>query len=194
MDAARPDEADDVKAAIRFGGAVAGGHKGRPHEERAVVDGRVDPREVLEHRPPGTQIEVPDLGVAHLTGRQPDGMLGRSQPGVGPPLEEPAPGGHRCGGDRVGRRDCDQHRSHRGRRGRSAGAGLATARRAAKRRSRTPDHAIGLSDRRASAVRPARATIPAISSGLSDAPPTSAPSIDGSARNSAMFAAVTLPP
>ena len=47
---------------------------------------------------------------------------------------------------------------------------------------------------RASAVTAARATIPAISSGLSEAPPTSAPSIEGSARNSAMFAAVTLPP
>ena len=42
---------------------------------------------------------------------------------------------------------------------------------------------------RARAVMPARATIPAISSGLSEAPPTSAPSIDGSARNSSMFAA-----
>src|SRR5436190_14781996 len=47
---------------------------------------------------------------------------------------------------------------------------------------------------RAAAVSPARATIPAISSGLSDAPPTSAPSIEGSARNSAMFDDVTLPP
>ena len=41
---------------------------------------------------------------------------------------------------------------------------------------------------------PARATMPAISSGLSEAPPTSAPSIDGSARNSPMLADVTLPP
>src|SRR5215211_3281143 len=47
---------------------------------------------------------------------------------------------------------------------------------------------------RARAVSPARATIPAISSGLSDAPPTSAPSIEGSARNSPMLADVTLPP
>ena len=47
---------------------------------------------------------------------------------------------------------------------------------------------------RAAAVRPARATIPAISSGLSEAPPTSAPSMAGSARNSAMLAEVTLPP
>jgi len=41
---------------------------------------------------------------------------------------------------------------------------------------------------------PARATMPAISSGLSDAPPTKAPSMAGSARNSPMFADVTLPP
>ena len=44
---------------------------------------------------------------------------------------------------------------------------------------------------RARAVNPARATIPAISSGLSEAPPTSAPSMVGSARKSAMLAAVT---
>ena len=43
-------------------------------------------------------------------------------------------------------------------------------------------------------VRPARATIAAISSGLSEAPPTSAPSIAGSAMNSSMFDDVTLPP
>ena len=47
---------------------------------------------------------------------------------------------------------------------------------------------------RAAAVIPARATMPAISSGLSEAPPMSAPSTPGSARNSPMFAEVTLPP
>src|SRR5687767_7214584 len=47
---------------------------------------------------------------------------------------------------------------------------------------------------RARAVMPARATIPAISSGLSEAPPTSAPSMDGSAKKVSMFVDVTLPP
>ena len=52
--------------------------------------------------------------------------------------------------------------------------------------TRRADRLVGWSGRgrrhaapRAAAVSPARATIPAISSGLSEAPPTSAPSIDG---------------
>ena len=47
---------------------------------------------------------------------------------------------------------------------------------------------------RALAVSPARATIPAISSTFRLAPPTRAPSMPGSARNSPMAALVTLPP
>src|SRR5664280_1922552 len=47
---------------------------------------------------------------------------------------------------------------------------------------------------RALAVTAALATMPAISSGLSEAPPTSPPSIECSARNSPMLALVTLPP
>ena len=47
---------------------------------------------------------------------------------------------------------------------------------------------------RAEAVSPARATMPAISSGLREAPPTRAPSISGSAKNSSMLEDVTLPP
>ena len=44
------------------------------------------------------------------------------------------------------------------------------------------------------AVEPARATMPAISSTFRLAPPTSAPSMAGSARNSPIAALVTLPP
>ena len=47
---------------------------------------------------------------------------------------------------------------------------------------------------RAAAVSAARATMPAISSTFRLAPPTSAPSMAGSARNSPMAALVTLPP
>src|ERR1035437_7957173 len=47
---------------------------------------------------------------------------------------------------------------------------------------------------RALAVTAALATMPAISSGLSEAPPTSPPSIECSAKNSPMLALVTLPP
>ena len=73
-------------------------------------------------------------------------------------------------------RDRHRSRTHRGRRGRWV-AGRLTRRRVGRGRSGRPGP-----------------TIPAISSGLSDAPPTSAPSMLGSARKSAMLAAVTLPP
>ena len=43
--------------------------------ERAVSDGGVDARQVLEHRATGAQVEVADLGVAHLPGGQADGIL-----------------------------------------------------------------------------------------------------------------------
>ena len=70
--------------------------------------------------------------------------------------------------------------------------GVPAGRNGGRRIDRGWDQALAA--RRAAAVMAARPTIPAISSGLSDAPPTSAPSMPGSARNSAMFALVTLPP
>ena len=50
-----------------------------PVEEGPVRDGGVDPRQVLEHRPSGAQVEVADLRVSHLAGGQADGVLGRAQ-------------------------------------------------------------------------------------------------------------------
>ncbi len=123
---------------------------------------------------------MPDLRVAHLARWQADIAFRRTQPGMRPPLEQAAPGRHRGRGDRIGGRvvadpetveDDEDDRPGPAR----AGFGHPAA-------------------PRARAVRPARATIPAISSGLSEAPPTSAPSIAGSAKNSPMFAEVTLPP
>src|SRR5687768_17295523 len=94
-----------------------------------------------------------------------------------PALEQPAPRRHRGRCDGVADRitpdpEAIEHDQHDG--SRSAG-----------RHPARP---------RARAVMPARATMPAISSGLSDAPPTSAPSMVGSARNSPILADVTLPP
>ena len=63
-------------------------------EERAVRDRRVDPGQVLEHRPAGAEVQVADLGVAHLPGRQADGVLGRPEDAVRPAREEAAPDRH----------------------------------------------------------------------------------------------------
>ncbi len=94
------------------------------------------------------------------------------------PVAQQPPGRHRGGRDRVGRgviADPELVEDDEDDRARSCRS--VTRRRHGPRRS----------DR-------SGAMMPAISSGLSDAPPTSAPSIDGSARNSPMFAEVTLPP
>ena len=117
------------------------------------------------------------LRVAHLAGRQPDRVLRRAQGRLGPGLEQPTPDRHPGVGDRVGRRvtaDPEPIEDDEDDRAGSLAGHVAVL--------------------RAAAVSPARATMPAISSGLRDAPPTSAPSIAGSARNSAMLAEVTLPP
>ena len=177
MDAARPDEADGVEAACLLR-ALARGQERRAGEEGAIGDRGVDPGEVLEHRPARPEVQVTHLGVAHLAGGQADGVLRRPQRRVRPARDELTPARHRGGGDGVLRRvraDPEPVEDHENDGPRSGALGHEASPRAA-------------------AVRPARATIPAISSGFSEAPPMSAPSTPGSARNSAMFAEVTLPP
>ena len=159
----------------------AGRSKNEPSRDR-----RVDARQVLEHRAARAEVEVPDLRVAHLARGQADGALGCLQHAVRPPGEQLSPARHRCRGDRVGRRvvpDPETVEDHE-----HDGPRPAVARHGRRIRLGHPARP------RAAAVIPARATMPAISSGLSDAPPTSAPSMAGSARNSPMFADVTLPP
>jgi hypothetical protein len=59
--------------------------------QRPVRDGLVDPREVLRHDRAGAEVEVADLGVAHLPLRQADGLALGGQRGVsvpGPQLVE----------------------------------------------------------------------------------------------------------
>ena len=207
MDATRPDEADDVQAAVHPRLSGAGRDERRPRRERPVGDRRVDPRQILEDRPPGAEVQVADLGVAHLTGRQADCVLGCAQCRVRPLAEERTPGRQRGRRDGIGRGICadsepveddedDRTRPGRGcghiERGRGDGGGRRADGDLLRRETR---RSIGhATPSRAAAVRPARATIPAISSGLSEAPPTSAPSMVGSAKNSPMFAEVTLPP
>ena len=75
VDAARPDQADEMEPAIGPDARAAGVEQRWPLEEGAVRDRRIDPRQVLEDRTPGAEVQVPDLRVAHLPGRQPDRVL-----------------------------------------------------------------------------------------------------------------------
>ena len=121
VDAAGADQPDGVQPA-RLLRTLAGREERRPGEERAVGDRGVDPRQVLEDRAARAEVEVADLGVAHLPLGQPHGVLGRAQdrvrarrrpaPASGawtPRRSRPSPGRGRC-------------RSRRGRRGRWVGA------------------------------------------------------------------------
>ncbi len=182
VDPARTDQAHQVEAAVRSRGLQARRHECGSGRERPVGNRGVDPWQVLEHGPSRTQVQMADLGVAHLPGRQADRVLGGPQDRVRPVTQQPAPDGHvgRCDGvDRRVVTDPEAVEHDQDDRARPC----ATA--SIPGQSNCP---------RAAAVTPARATIPAISSGLSDAPPTSAPSIDGSAMNSSIADDVTLPP
>ena len=79
VDAAVGDQADQVQAAARaVRAALAGGAQRLVLEEAAVGDRVVDPRQVLLDDRPGAEVEVADLGVAHLPVRQADvAALGR---------------------------------------------------------------------------------------------------------------------
>src|SRR5215204_3168665 len=198
MDAAGPDEADHMQTPT--GTSRAGcRQQGGPLEEAPVRDRGIDPRQILEDGPPGAEVEMPDFGVAHLARWQTDGTLGRTEDGMRPPPQEGTPGRHRRGRDGVTPRvaaDPEPVEHDEDDRARSVERVLAFERwpRGDVRgvcRAVVRGHAAAP---RAAAVRPARATIPAISSAFRDAPPTSAPSIAGSERNSAMLADVTLPP
>ena len=103
--AAGPDETDEVQAAPRGAAAVADGRQEhRVPRERAIGDLGVDARQVLEDRPPGAEVEVADLAVAHLAHGQADGAAGRVEPAMRPRLEQGPPARHVGGSDGVDRR------------------------------------------------------------------------------------------
>ena len=177
VDAAGPDEADERAAGRSVATRpLAGLDERRALEERAVGDGGVDARQVLEHRPAGAEVQVADLGVAHLAGAagrrprpRPAGARAASARGA------PRQAGMRRRGDRVrGRVVADAEAVED-----DEDDGTRPGRRSGRRRRRAAGRRRGR--RRAGARRsaPARATMPAISSGLSEAPPTSAPSMRG---------------
>jgi hypothetical protein len=82
MHAAGRHQAHDVGGAA---GCLQGGNGIAQHRvggEAAVGDGGVDARQVLHHHAPGAEVHVADLGVAHLSARQPHLVLGGVDQGV----------------------------------------------------------------------------------------------------------------
>ncbi len=73
----RPGRADAPAAALRKARRSTG-----VLVELAIVDGVVDPSEVLAHDAARTEVQMPDLAVAHLPFRQPDGATASDQRGV----------------------------------------------------------------------------------------------------------------
>ena len=140
-------------------------------EQRAVLDRQVDARELLVDDAAGADVEVPDLGVAHLPLGQPDGEPGARERRPRAAREQPVEVG------RVARasRRCPAGGSARPKPSmmtRSTRAGCS--------------HAHGVVAR--------RATMSANESASSAAPPTSAPSMSGSAKNMRAFSGLTEPP
>ncbi len=87
-------EADHVQRPATLASASCGLEQRRTLREAAVRDRRVDPGEVLQHGPSGAEVQVPDLGVAHLPRRQPNRILRRPKDGVRPAGQEAAPDRH----------------------------------------------------------------------------------------------------
>ncbi len=120
--------------------------------------------EVLAHDRAGAQVEVTDLGVAHLPLGQPDGAPGGGERGVG-----------------VGGPQLVEHGSV-GERDRVAGTRL----------GETP--AVQHDETGARHAQEAACTIAANESASSEAPPTSAPSTSGRASSAGAFSGLTEPP
>ena len=167
VDAAVGDQPEQVQAASRtLAGALAGGEQRLVLEEAAVGDRVVDPRQILFDDRPGAEVEVADLGVAHLAVGQADvTTLGRELRAreAAPEIVEDR---------RLGERD------------RVAGSG----------RRQTPAVEDDQRQRGDGRRQPAASTIAANSSGSRLAPPTKAPSMSSCASSSAALAGLTEPP
>ena len=181
MDAARTDQADEMEAAAGLGRTAAcrRASAGRAAKLPSAIAASIRGRSCSTGRP-APRFRWPTSELPIWPGGSPTASSDARRIECGQSRRSAAPDRHRRRGDRVRRRvvadpeaiqDDEDDRS-----------------RTPRWRRRHADPA------RADAVRPARATMPAISSGLSEAPPTRAPSIDGSAMNSSIDADVTLPP
>jgi hypothetical protein len=87
VDPARRQQAQDMDRRPAAGGALDGLDQGLVVEERAVLDGAGDAGEVLHHQPPGPDVHMPDLGIAHLLVGQADVGPRAADQGVG--IERP---------------------------------------------------------------------------------------------------------
>ena len=72
MHAARRQEAHQMAAPAAGAQFFDEAAERRQIGERAVGDGGIDARQILQHRAPGAQIHMADLGIAHLPRRQAD--------------------------------------------------------------------------------------------------------------------------
>ena len=136
-------------------------------EERAVPDRDVHAHQVLEEDAPGADRQVPDLGVPHLPGRQPDGLARGRELRVREALQERVEDGRVGELDRVSR---------------------AAAARAPAVEDDERDEVA-----HAATSAPAR-QIASNDAGSSEAPPTSAPSTSGWASSVRAFSGFTEPP
>ena len=161
VDAALRDEAEQMDGAAALLGPLERSHERRVLEERAVADGGVHALQVLEEDPPGADRQMPDLGVAHLPGREADRLTGCRERRVRELAPEPV----------------------EDRRARQLDGVAGTGRSAAP----------AVEDDERYEVDAAR-QIAAKESGSSEAPPTSAPSIEDCERSSAAFSGLTEPP
>ena len=137
--------------------------RSRRSEPSAIA--RVHAHQVLEEDPPRPDRQMADLGVPHLTGREPHRLAGRLDLRVREARPEVVEHGRPRKLDRVpwpGRRDPPAVEDHQ-----------------RDEREASPD---------------AARQIAANESGSSEAPPTSAPSTSGCASSSAAFSGLTEPP
>jgi hypothetical protein len=163
--AAVGDEADQVHArrgAQRLGHDLVLG-------QRAVLDGAVDAREVLGDDRAGAEVEVADLGVAHLSRGQADRLAAGGELRVVVALPQTVED------RRVGQRD-------------------RVARTLRRQAPPVEDDQADGGDGAHRAAPAARSTMRAKDSGSRLAPPTSAPSTSGSASSSSALSGLSEPP
>ena len=72
-------QSEQVERATGCGNAIARLHQCAVLKKAAVLDRTADPHEILHHNPPGTQIEVANLTVAHLSVGKSNGASRRGQ-------------------------------------------------------------------------------------------------------------------
>ena len=78
--AAVREQADEVQRAVATGAGIEQGVQRGVAGQLVPRDGLVDAGQVLEHDSSRAEVHVPDLGVAHLAGRQPHRLAAGGQP------------------------------------------------------------------------------------------------------------------